>query len=899
MLRPSGTVTFLFTDIEGSTRRWEADAEAMRVALAKHDETLRSVIESQGGWMFKHTGDGVCAAFGSARGAVEAAIAAQRLLELPVRMGIATGEAEQRGDDYFGPSLNRAARVMAVGHGGQILLSGSTAGVVGNVSEIGLEDLGEHRLRDITGAEHLFQVRATGLQSDFPALRNLSETPGNLPRESGGLVGRDTDIFEVVDLVRAHRLVTLTGVGGVGKTRLAIHVAAELSSEFPDGTWLVELAPIGDPLSVPEAVASALGITARGSRSVSDDIVESLCTRRLLIVLDNCEHVVDAAASLADQIVSGAPLVNVIATSREGLQVQGEYIWMVPPLEIHSGTASAAVELFAERARAAVASFAPSAPDLEAIAEICGRLDGIALAIELAAARMVSMSPNEVLARLTDRFRLLSGVRRGVERHQTLRHAVQWSYDLLTETEQTVLCGCAVFAGGFTLDAGAQVCAANLDEYETLDVLDSLVRKSLLTTTRVGRITRYGLLETIRQFAEDRSTKAGLLPELRSRHAAFFAEQVRANFEIWDGPQQRVATDWLDAEFANLRVAFRWAADQRDYDTASTIAAPTTLMAFALQRYEPASWAEELIEPATAAGLSQLPQLLTAASYCAYAGRPSAAVGYAESAVHLERDDQFRGFAVGYAQLSLACAHLYDGRIDRFIEICSELASHPSDDLARLVGGCGLMRALPAVGRAAEAAAIADGALQACRNRENPYWIAMALSGYGRVFTDSDPQRALNAFREGIYLTQQHRLPYWEATIAREAAGLEAIHGNTAQGLELFASSIDSYHQAGNVASLAATLANLASFFEHFEQPEIAATILGTANRYAGTVIALHLPELITRLEIRLGQERFEECSSTGAALTLPDAVQTARAFIQDAARTFRNLKLDTSKALV
>jgi predicted ATPase/class 3 adenylate cyclase len=897
MVRPSGTVTFLFTDIEGSTRRWELDAELMRVALAEHDETLRAAIATHGGWMFKHTGDGVCAAFGSARGAVEAAVEAQRLLGLPVRMGIATGEAEQRGSDYFGPALNRAARVMAVGHGGQILLSRSTAGLLGSSANITLEDLGEHLLRDLTGTEHLYQVCALGLPSHFPALRSLREVAGNLPGQSGGLVGRDSAVVELVELVRGHRLVTLTGVGGVGKTRLAIRVAAELSPDFPDGTWLVELAPIGDPLSVPEAVASALGITARVNRTVSEDVIESLSTRRLLIVLDNCEHVVDAAALLVDQIVSGAPHVKVLATSREGLQVSAEHNWTVPPLEVHTGTASAAVELFVERARAA--AFTPSESDLAVILEICDRLDGIALAIELAAARMVSMNPDEVLVRLTDRFRLLSGARRGVERHHTLRHAMQWSYDLLNETEQTILRGCAVFAGGFVLQSAANVCATDLDEYELLDVLDSLVRKSLLTTMRVGRTTRYGLLETIRQFAEDRSEKDHALSELRARHAAFYAQQVRSNLVVWDGPEQAIVTDWLDAEFANLRVAFRWATDQADYETASAIAAPTTLMAFALQRYEPASWAEELVEPVTAAALRYLPQVLTAASYCAYTGRPAAAVEYAEMAVRMERDDNFEGFAIGFAQLALACAHLYDGRIERFIEICTELANHPSEGLAQLIGRCGLLRALPAVGRAAEGATFAEEALQATRDRKNPYWIAMALSGYGRVFTDSDPQRALHAFREGIHLTQQHRLPYWEATIAREAAGLEAIHGNTARGLELFASAIDSYYQAGNIASLAATLANLAGFFERFDQPEVAATILGSTNRSAGTVIALHLPEIVARLQARLGPERFEQCASEGAALTLSATVNAAKGYIQNASRQYRARRLDVTKVQV
>ncbi|HEY4333366.1 MAG TPA: adenylate/guanylate cyclase domain-containing protein, partial [Ilumatobacteraceae bacterium] len=471
--RPSGTITFLFTDIEGSTRRWEADPEAMQVALAAHDDVLRTAVEGRGGWLFKHTGDGVCAAFGSARAAVDAAVDAQRSLALPVRMGIATGEAEQRGEDYFGPALNRAARVMAVGHGGQILLSNSTAALVSGVP---LVDLGEHRLRDLSGVERLLQVRADGLRVEFPRLRTMDAVPGNLAMQATSFVGRDAEVKEVTELVRAHRLVTLTGVGGVGKTRLAVHVAAELVPEFPGGVWLVELAPVGDPGAVPDAVATALGIIPQPGASMIVSIAEALAGRHLLVVLDNCEHVLEAIADLVDAILARSTTVTVMATSREGLRVGAEHLWPVPSLGVRDGAGSAAVELFMERARAVVPDFALSNPaDGDAVMEICRRLDGIALAIELAAARMVSMTPVEVLARLNDRFRLLSGSRRGLERHQTLRHAVQWSYDLLTPDEHAVLGSCAVFAGGFDVGAVSAVSAA-LDDYAMLDVLDSLVR---------------------------------------------------------------------------------------------------------------------------------------------------------------------------------------------------------------------------------------------------------------------------------------------------------------------------------------------------------------------------------------------------------------------------------------
>ena len=489
-------------------------------------------MEAGGGWLFKHTGDGVCAAFSSAPEALAAAVDAQRRLGLPVRMGVGTGTAELRGDDYFGPALNRAARVMAAGHGGQILVGAATAALAEGFD---LVDLGEHRLRDLSGLHRIFQVRAEGLRAQFPPLRTLDALPGNLPAQATSFVGRRTAVEDVVRAVRTHRLVTLTGVGGVGKTRLALQVAGELLPEFPEGVWLVELAPVGDPATLPDVVATVLGVIAQAGPSVTDSIVEALSGRRLLMVLDNCEHLLDAAAKLVEAILSRTKTVKVMATSREGLRVGGEHLWAVPSLDVE-GDASEAVALFVERAREIDASFSlDDEVDAQAASTICRRLDGIALAIELAAARMVSMSPGEVGDRLADRFRLLAGGRRGVERHQTLRQAVAWSYDLLNGDEKTVLDRCAVFAGGFDLTAATHVCDS-LDEYQVLDVLDSLVRKSLVTAQRTGGHTRYGLSETIRQFAEEQLAATDDIGHVRDRHARYFAAQAGAFWDVYNGP---------------------------------------------------------------------------------------------------------------------------------------------------------------------------------------------------------------------------------------------------------------------------------------------------------------------------------------------------------------------------
>ena len=346
---PTGVVTFLFTDIEGSTRRWEADPEAMRVALQAHDDVLRQTIAGGGGDVFKHTGDGICAAFVTPRGALDAAIAAQRSLELPVRMGIATGEAERRDGDYFGASLNRAARVMAAGHGGQILLDGLSRGLL---SDVDLKSLGKRRLRDIANAVEIFQVRAVGLRSEFPALKTVDPVPGNLRARPPALIGRGSDLEAVQSALDAHRLVTLTGVGGVGKTRLALEVAARMENDFPDGVWVIELAAIGDPATVPEAVAGVLGITQQPARSVSESIAITLEGRSRLLVFDNCEHVLDAAADLIEVILGHSSTVRILATSREGLRVPDERIWPVPPLDARTGFDSSAATLFVERATA-------------------------------------------------------------------------------------------------------------------------------------------------------------------------------------------------------------------------------------------------------------------------------------------------------------------------------------------------------------------------------------------------------------------------------------------------------------------------------------------------------------------------------------------------------------------
>jgi predicted ATPase len=612
----------------------------------------------------------------------------------------------------------------------------------------------------------------------------------------------------------------------------------------------------------------------------------ALSGRQTLVVMDNCEHVLEAAAEVAEKILASTKAVKVLATSREGLRVRAEHLWPVPSLDVAAGAGSAAVELFVERARAVVPGFGLAEPhDAAAVIEICQRLDGIALAIELAAARMVAMSPQDVADRLGDRFRLLSGPRRGLERHQTLRQAVGWSYDLLGQDERQVLQQVWVFAGGFDLAGAVAVAGPDSgDEYALLDVVDSLVRKSLIVVERAGGHARYDMSETIRQFAQEQLAATGTIGEIRDRHARYFAGLAVAYWGMWDGPGQRMAVDWVEVEFANLRAGFRWAADQDDLATAAAIAAHTAMLALALERYEPAGWAEQILQAASTAELAQLPRLYTAASLCAFTGRAEAAVEYAQAAVVMEADPRYDPFDPGWSLYREAVAHVVAGRLDLYLELCAGLAAQSGS--AQVMGRCGLLWGLEMAGRDEEATAIAEDTLAAVRAHANPFFVAMALTGSGRAFAQADPPRALRLLREGLVYAQEHRLPRFQATIASDAALLEAVHGDPEQALGLFDTAIVSLHRAGNVPALAMTLAYLAVYFDRLDRPDIAAILYGASINPVQAIISIvDLPAVVDHLRAALGDAAFDQCADTGAAMNLADAIAYARHHIELARR--------------
>ena len=576
---PSGTLTFLFTDVEGSTRLWAEDPTAMSASLRVHDAALREVISAHGGYVFTTAGDAFCVAFDSAFDAVSCARRAQERLgctewpgpSLKVRMGLHRGDAESRDGDYFGPVVNVAARVESAGHGGQVIISDAVLAS----TDVAATDLGVHRLRDIPEPMRLHQV-GDGL---FPPLRVVPARLSSLPIPATSLVGRDGEVRALRSLLLRHRLVTITGVGGTGKTRLAIEVAERELAHYAHGAYFVDLRKTTDDDGVVGAIAESVRLHLEVGDPLAQ-ILDHLSGKQALVVLDNCEHVIDACADFAEAALSRGDEWRLVATSRELLDVDGEHVMQAPPLATDED--GSAVELFADRAASADPGFRVDDGNRSTVRELCERLDGMPLAIELAAARIAVMSPAEMLLRIDDRFRLLSGGRRRTRQRQgTLEATLDWSYDLLDEDERLVLGSLGVLSGPFDDDLAAAV--ANIEPAHALDVLESLVAKSLVGTDRDGDRTLFHLLETVRAYAINRlQRRDGELTAARDRHLEYHLEAVAATaadavdrFGSWVVWEWTTVQRWL-AVAANLEAAIDWAlATDRHTDAGELLVAAT------------------------------------------------------------------------------------------------------------------------------------------------------------------------------------------------------------------------------------------------------------------------------------------------------------------------------------
>jgi predicted ATPase/class 3 adenylate cyclase len=590
---PTGTVTFLFTDIEGSARLWERNSQEMQEALARHDELLRTAIEARDGYVFKTVGDAFCAAFGTATDAAEAALACQlALLEegwaeevgaIRVRMALHTGAAEERDGDYFGPPVNRVARLMSAAHGGEVLLSLPAQELVRDQLPPGttLRDLGEYRLKDLFRPERVFQLLAPELPSEFPPLRTLDAYRNNLPLQPTPLVGREKEVAEVCDLLRGEetRLLTFTGPGGIGKTRVALQAAADLLDDFPDGTFFAPLATLTQAELFFSTVAETLGVQETGEQPLDESLKDYLKERRLLLVLDNFEQVLGAAPTVTE-LLAAAPGLKVLATSRAPLGLYGEHEYDVPPLSVPDVrhlpdlkvlSQYEAVRLFIERAKAAKADFEVTDESAPAVAEICVRLDGLPLAIELAAARIKMLPPNALLHRLGSSLKLLTGGARDLpERQRTLRATIEWSFALLDEGEQVLFGRLAVFSGGRTLEAIEGICDAEGDlAVDTFEGVSSLLDKSLLRQEEgPGGEPRFVMLETVHEFAREKLKESAEAEEIKRIHAQYFLTLAEEAYTELKGANQLQWLEKLEAEHDNMRAALSWALEHKQVELA-------------------------------------------------------------------------------------------------------------------------------------------------------------------------------------------------------------------------------------------------------------------------------------------------------------------------------------------
>jgi predicted ATPase/class 3 adenylate cyclase len=789
----TGTITFLFTDVEGSTKLWERNTEAMSKALSHHDELIRNTVEAHDGFVFKTVGDAFYAAFSTAAEAIEAALDAQKSLlsqeweetgPLKVRMALHTGKAEERGGDYFGPTLNRAARLLSAGQGGQVLLSLSTQELVRDQLPLGagLRDLGVRRLKDVLGPEHIFQLTDPELPSSFPPLKTLDVRLNNLPIQPTPLLGREREVAEIADLLRHVdvRLLTLTGTGGTGKTRLALQSAAELIDEFDNGVFLVALAPISDSELVASSVAGALSVSESAGRPLKEDLRDFLSTKKLLLVLDNFEQVVDAAP-LVGELLSGCPDLKVLATSRTLLRIYGEHEYAVRPLElpdpdhlppIETLRQYEAIRLFIERAHAANTHFSLTNENAPAVAEICARLDGLPLAIELAAARIKLLSPQAMCSRLGNPLKFLTGGARDLpERQRTLRGAIAWSHALLDEGEQVLFARLSVFSDGCALEAVEAICDPVGDLFiDVLEGLSSLLDKSLLRQEeRAEEEPRFVMLKTIREYARERLEVSGEAEEIRRMHAEYFlalAEQ--------QGPEETAWLERLDLEHDNMRAALSWMLESED-------AEPELRLSGALWRFwwmrghysEGRRWLEEAL---------------------AKDGRPSAARAKALEAVGWLADDQ--------------------GDIDRAVEAAEEglslgarveIESSVTASFLRMLGSAAYVH-----GDHEQAARLYEESLALSREARDERGVASSLLQLGNVSGDrGNHEEAKTFYEEGLALSRKLDDKALLASALISVGAEFLLQGDHERGAMLNEEAAELYRERGNRGHLQYALDNL------------------------------------------------------------------------------------------
>ena len=909
---PTGTVTLLFTDIEGSTRAWEAHPIEMDAALARHDQLVRTAIEMAEGHVFKTVGDAFCAAFGDASRAVEAAVAIQRAVaaeswpdETPIRlrMGLHSGVCQERDDDYFGPPVNRVARLEATAHGGQVVLSAATEALAkGRLpAEITLRDMGEHRLKDLGRPEQIFQVCIPGLADEFPPLRSLTspQMPTNLPEQVSTFVGRERELAAVRAALESSRLVTLTGPGGSGKTRLAIHTGADLLDGIGDGVFVAELAPLVDPELVATTVAGVLSISCDGTRPVLDSLVDALRDRTMLLLLDNCEHVINAAATLADAILRSCPGMELLATSREPLGIDGEHVFRVPSLLLPDAdeddpevvARSEAVALFIERGQQHNAAFTLDASNVAVVGRLVRRLDGIPLALELAAARLRSLSVDNLEQRLDQRFRILTGgSRTALPRQQTLSALIDWSYDLLTPAEKKVLARLSVFAGGWDLEAAEAIAAGgDVEDWEVLDLLTAVVDKSLVQadTNPDGKI-RYRLLETVREYAAVRLDEAGhdAAEAVRTAHRDHYlglAEQAAPFLTTHD---QIVWLDRLEAERDNLRATF--ARCLTDADPEPGFRLTRALRHYWFNRGDSAD--DERVRAFLARPDAQAPDLgrgwalLTLAQMEALGRRASETL--IDEVIRIGRENHDPTLtALGYRVLAGRSYRQADlAASDRQARIGLEFAITGGDAHTIAMFSGWLAGSMVEVGRRDEALEHLEAALVLCSAVGDRFLLHTLLNNIGLVHLfEGELGAARTKFTESIRLAMQ--LGDVEAVLTGQLnlAFAALLDNDMPSARAVLADALPRSFRRGSIGLVGYYL--LVAATACTSEPRKAAMLHGAADATLGVVdevweafeAALRAADQ-QRLRRILGDAGFDEAHAAGASLSVEEAIDMALA---------------------
>src|SRR5271165_3333804 len=883
---PQGTVTFLFTDLEGSTRRWEAHPGEMREALARHNTIVRGAVESRGGVVFSTMGDGMAAVFASARDAVRAVLAAQAGLAaedwgevtgpLAARMGLLTDEGVLGGEHYLNQPLNRCARLMAAAHGGQALVSEATEVLVREDLPDGcaLVDLGEHRLRDLARPVRIFQLTGPGLGTEFPPLRTLEAFAGNLPVQLSSFVGRAGELAGLAAAMARSALVTVTGPGGVGKTRLAVQAAADQLPSFSEGAWLCELAPAGDAEAMAQVVAAALRVRPRPGLSTAGSVVEFLRTRTaLLLVLDNCEHLLGPAAALAADVLRGCRGVRIVATSRQPLGVEGEQVFGLRPLPLPPPDGDLA-------AAAVRGDFSLRPANVAAVGEICRRLDGIPLAIELAAARVAALRPAEIAGLLDERFRLLTGGRaEAAARQQTLQATVEWSYALLGQAERRVFDGLGVFPGSFDAAAAADIAAADgLQRWDILDSLTSLVGKSLVAEDDgPGQTSRYRLLETMRAYARQHLAAAGEPGRLQHRHAehyAAFAEQA--------GPELlgRAQLQWqqrIRAEHDNLQAAVTWALTSGGQARPLAFWIVAALAAFAIT--SPGTvrgWAEACAAQIGACPPELRAAVLAAAAWSAlYAGDVTLARRRAEAALQDPADGDPLSLGLLRGALSFICT--LTGQPERGASIAREGRQEAAEHgIEVLVGDFHVLeaRAWTTAGDRAAARRPALEAVEVARRVQNPALSAAAFYAAAAAIWPGDPQTALMLIEDSLALT---RAGAFDAILegALTIAGIiRARTGDLPGALAALQEAMAQSHAHGNRMMLGITLEVAAVVLARLGEAEPSAVLSGAFSAHYPPGISpvpkderLDIGEARSLARRALGEAAYSAALAQGAAM--------------------------------